>query len=104
VPHIIALLISAIQFLFLLIMGAVTVIDTAFIEAMNALGIDPSLQVFILFFVAILVVLGTIKTLGPVMSVVVLLLLILLILHHAVPQFDLALPSPAPPPAPVVHS
>jgi uncharacterized membrane protein YkvI len=104
VPHIIALLISAIQFLFLLIMGGVGVVDAAFVEIMTSFGIDPALQVFILFFVAILVVLGTIKTLGPVMSVIVLLLLILLILHHAVPEFDLSLPLPPPPPVPVYHS
>ncbi len=103
-PHLIALLISAIQYVFLLIMGGVGVVDAAFVEVMTSLGMDPALQVFILFFIAILAVLGTIKTLGPVMSVIVLLLLILLVLHHAVPAFDLALPSPPPPPAPAVHS
>ncbi len=101
-PHLIALLISAIQFVFLLIMGGVGVVDAAFVEVMTSFGVDPALQLFFLFFIAILAVLGAIKTLGPVFSVIVLLMLILLILHHAVPQFYLALPSPPPPP--VYHS
>ncbi len=103
-PHLIALLISAIQFVFLLIMGGVGVVDAAFVEVMTSFGVDPALQLFFLFFIAILAVLGAIKTLGPVFSVIVLLMLILLILHHAVPQFYLALPSPPPPPVPVYHN
>jgi hypothetical protein len=88
VDHAINLMTVAIQFIVVLVVELLAIVDLYLGKWMTAAGVGPQMQLFIMLFVSVLILIAALRTVGPVLSTLVLILLVLLLLHRVIPSMD----------------